>query len=407
MGVEVDGPPRTDHCSGGSCGHDAKTSPAGSNHGPTGTALMSEIDSALDLFSISRCPDRNPRHAWHGNQTSEDPVTVPEQVHALRGNRESAENLRDYVLPEGVLPLAPTRQPFTKFGIDALELGAGWALAFPEKQGRLSSCVRELMNISSETIQDYVVYEAHIDISEAPLDLADEFVRLGFEPDNFFKLQPICYKAHFTLAFKCRKQSRERQRQVMKILERSVNQAKCIIQNDSRVSAFIEVEAYGSRNVQTWSEFKPVTQTQLEQYPYDCLKMEAYHLPSTEVESLKMNMSLNAFKAFDVHVKLPSACRGGLFADADAPPMLGLRSVLQESGFYEIVSEAGNHIFTAQFIDANDTKQIFTAITNYARQCGGFSGIYMERCIDFWRKSNLVNGCETLAEISPLVKLVS
>ena len=129
-------------------------------------------------------------------------------------------------------------------------------------------------------------------------------------------------------------------------------------------------------------------------------------MPSTDSEAVKQGMALHTHKLIDIHVKVPSEARGPKFAGADSCRMKRLRQLFVSAGFYEILSQAGNHIYTTQLLDARAGKQIFLKLRDWANVHGGIVGIKMESCNYFFRTPRQFGGEARLAPIPNLVSLI-
>jgi hypothetical protein len=86
-----------------------------------------------------------------------------------------------------------------------------------------------------------------------------------------------------------------------------------------------------------------------------------------------------------------------------APAEELLAGLLTSAGFYEIISQAGNFLFSAHFADMTEANCAFHALDDFARQSGGITGLVREACSTLWRKGVVSNGETTLAEVPPLL----
>jgi hypothetical protein len=130
-------------------------------------------------------------------------------------------------------------------------------------------------------------------------------------------------------------------------------------------------------------------------------------VPTRAAEVTSPGLPLDARRAADIHVKVPAApsfvSDGGL--PAHRP--LSLKSVLEGVGFYEILSEAGNYMYSAHFSALPDADDTFAHLVDFVRQAGGASGVSREVCTAVWRKQTTVAGASTWAEIPPHLTRVS
>jgi hypothetical protein len=115
---------------------------------------------------------------------------------------ELTRRLTDYRLPPRRLPLCDNRRPFAALPTDTVSTIARRALSCGEWRGRLTDSVREAAGTSAVvSTGDFVVFEAHIDLTDVDRDLNLGLLDLGFEPDDFAKMEPPEYRHHYTIQF--------------------------------------------------------------------------------------------------------------------------------------------------------------------------------------------------------------
>jgi hypothetical protein len=98
---------------------------------------------------------------------------------------------------------------------------------------------------------------------------------------------------------------------------------------------------------------------------------------------------LDCHKVIDIHLKLPMAVRRREFPDAESDEMLELRAKILAMGLHELVTEAGNAIYTGQFLRSSEVKPLFKRLDEYAGRFGGILEMCVEPCIFFWRKESV------------------
>jgi hypothetical protein len=79
---------------------------------------------------------------------------------------------------------------------------------------------------------------------------------------------------------------------------------------------------------------------------------------------------------------------------------------LQRAGFYEIVSQAGNFIYSAHFISLDESNQTYWRLVEFAKSYGGITGIAREICTGIWRTAYDENGVTRLAQVPPLLSAI-
>ena len=86
-------------------------------------------------------------------------------------------------------------------------------------------------------------------------------------------------------------------------------------------------------------------------------------------------------KNADIHIKVFQNIKL-----SDEAGYLSARQIFLTCGFYEIVGESGNSIFTCQFLDTALAKRIFDEISLVISKHPLLFQVTLEPCIQFWRK---------------------
>lgn len=307
------------------------------------------------------------------------------------------QKLRAYCLPEGVLPFAPHREPFHDLAAKAIMEVVVYAVAYPEKVGRLTNIIREILSITYDPGSNPIVIEVHFDVEKVASTTVGGAIRCGFEPDGFAKFVPAHYEDHYTLKFVVR--DRERFRPLRQFAEKAFDGLVKWLTTDP-TTGYIEAEIWGGAGFERYA-YHPVTGDALTEFPLADGAFEQVQVPLTMDESERTGVALDAAKAADIHVKTPLAVLGR-YADAESPSMNALRKKLVDVGFYEVITEAGHKIYTAQFISMGDARQTFRVLDRYFERAGGAISMTLEPCVGFWRKP--VEAGRFVA-VPPLVRL--
>jgi hypothetical protein len=316
--------------------------------------------------------------------------------------------LRQYPLDPGLVPLSADRFPFRTLPDQTILAACRWALEYPEKLGRLSHTIRRFLGLSSDCPVHYVIKESHLDLTSTPHNLPSHLIELGFEPDHFAELNPPEYQWCYTLKFEIPRTTvgeAKRVSEIDRLLLEQSTQAEELVSGHPGCFGYLEVESYSSKNKRVYN-FRPVTGAGLAHFPFSQGAFEPFDLPRNSRQALSIGLPLNAHKAVDVHVKLPTPGRGRGFEEADSTEMRTLRGLFLGAGFYEIYSEAGNYIYTVQSFDIPVGKLIFDALDAFAVEWGGLAGLKLEICKHFWRNWIDTQGTNIqLAPIPPVTRL--
>jgi hypothetical protein len=320
-------------------------------------------------------------------------------------HEEIIKRLRDTVLPDSIAPLSEERQPFRllkeKTILDYLDFFA----AYPEALGRLSQATKLAFNLQLPCPREYTIKESHFDLNSLEPDLLERLIPLGFEPDHFATLNPPEYKWCLTMKMEITHHTSSFSKRVRAIHDMMLTnslKAQSFAEEYSNIFGYLEIETYCSKSRHALP-FRGVSEEGLEMFPFDAEEFKQLRPPSTETEAALLGMPLDVHKRIDIHVKVPTEARGASFIGADSSEMQRLRDLFLASGFYEIYSEAGNHIYTVQLLDQRPGKKVFNKLRNWADKYGGVIGIKMESCNHFYRTQRQINGTTQLAPVPNLV----
>src|SRR6266542_171542 len=316
--------------------------------------------------------------------------------------------LAKYVVPPQTLRLSNERVPFADMPDDLLWQVANRALRTPERRGRLTSAVRHLAGQRTETPLKYVVVESHIDLTMVDSLLTRALVDLGYEPDNFAKMSPAKYRFHFTLQYTCG--SGTRARVLYGDVARSAQEAAQVLQNHPVAVGYVETEIYRSE----YSIALPPTrfsQSRSEPFPFtnNTFQSDPAPDPDRDLDGGAVEPSIDGRRAADIHVKIPGNfpewTRPRDSVDPDAyHPARELKESLEGSGFYEILSDAGNFIYSAHFAALPEANQVFRALVAFAHRSGGIVGVAREICTGLWRTTRERDGSISASEVPPLLR---
>src|SRR4051812_30075023 len=95
------------------------------------------------------------------------------------------ERLRVVRWPDEVLPLAADRIAFAGISNETLRSYCLFIDRYPEVVGRFVRLIREQAGVPQTSTREFIVKEAHIDVSETSETLLQFVVAQGFEPDHF------------------------------------------------------------------------------------------------------------------------------------------------------------------------------------------------------------------------------
>jgi hypothetical protein len=330
---------------------------------------------------------------------ADEQVTPLDHLGGARSWPELVDRVSRCILPPHVVPLGLDRRPFAGLSRETVARVAARALLEPERKGRLTDSVRRTIGFERTAPADFIVAEAHVDATAVDRPLVEELIGLGFETDNFFRIEPAQYKYHFTtqlVLHRSREQNNHRYREILRASER----ASELLDEFNGGYAYVETEWYESGTSRTY-EYRPVAPGGVDEFPFDERTFRRVEVPNTEDDARKTGIELGQKRAADIHVKIPSYIGRCDYDTADADSAHALKSRLVRSGFYEIVSEGGNFLYSAHFAHMRESRLAFAQLDDFARRHGGITGLYCETCTRMWRK-RVTKGSEWfLAEVPP------
>jgi hypothetical protein len=275
------------------------------------------------------------------------------------------------------------------------------AFEYPEKSGRLTEAIREAAGIRRLRPSKYVVAESHIDLTMIDRHLVNSILELDFEFDNFAKIQPEQYKHHFTLEMWIRSDNQARCRDLFQLVTSRSRSVSEVIQQHAQADGYVETELYNSEFNVALPFRKPLLEA-LGRFPFEPGTFGRFDLPASRAEALARGLPVQCHRVADVHVKMPSHLNHPDKDAIDSKEMWMLKRALEASGFYGIVSEGANQIFTAHFYNIHEANTAFAALVDFAKRDGGLTGVSREVCTRMWRKETR-NGTDSfLAEVPPL-----
>lgn len=320
-----------------------------------------------------------------------------ESIDKIRGADLDAvlRELRSYVLASNKLPLSPHRQPFAEVSDENIQRSIERALVQPTRRGRLTNAVRDHLSIDSDTpAEPYSVLEAHIDLTTASLELRNELIKVGFEPDNFAEIQPIQYQVHFTIQHIVPKSSSQKT-QLFDEIRESAHNAANLIDQTADVDGYVEVECYTSSRIFRYADSSSAEELDVTSFPFTPSTFVRSLVPRQREEYGAPGFDSKEKRAADIHVKLfPHATYAGGYSD--------LEDLFQGAGFYRIRSDAGNYMYSAHFSELDDSNRAYDEIVKFSQECRGIASVMREICTSIWRKRRLLaNGSIVSAEVPP------
>jgi hypothetical protein len=339
-------------------------------------------------------------------------MTMSEHSSGSNG-RLSAEHIRQvitYEYPVETLRLSTQRRPFAHVPPELVATIAERAIAQPSRRGRYSDAVRDALGFSRVRLSGPVTVEAHIDLTFVDHDLNLSLFRLGFEPDDFAKMQPAKYRHHFTLEFSG-EPSGGVARDFHRLVQQAAKEAASLIEAHPVAHGYVETEIYLDKYNVTFPLATFNTQKRVN-FPFDETSFEILHVPETEDQRRTSCLDLYTKRAADLHVKIlggfPSWREGGLETMGDhVHPCEKLRSALEAAGFYEIISQAGNYIYSAHFFSLREANSVYRMLSEYARHVGGVRGIAREICTGIWRTTYNDGRSLRLSEVPPILRFTN
>lgn len=300
-------------------------------------------------------------------------------------------DLRAYKLPSDLLPLAPVRTLFDSYSDEALAAAKDLKLQFPEKRGSIIHALQALDPNEDSTAQGgSVIIEAHLGGRDLPLDVSDELLKLGFEPDGFAKYIPEHFNAHATLKFSLPSDAPHRRAQLLAFARHSCETAYTLLNNND-VEAYLELEVYPRTNRRVWETRRAPDQWR-DEFPLNEQSLCLTTPPSWNA----LEASTKTRKRADIHIKL--ATLGFSFRYKRE-----LILTLCRCGFYHVITWASNDICTAEFLQARDAIAVFNLMEVFFSCCGGASEMTLEYVPGYWRTIYGYGAQCRLAAVPPLV----
>lgn len=252
--------------------------------------------------------------------------------------------------------------------------------------------VRAVLGEPVHCPSQFVMVEAHVDVSYGTVELRRLVNKLGFEPDHFLTLNPSDYCECYTLRMEVPHKKRERAGEVQGYLSGALAEIQSQVQKEPGIFAYTELESYSDKMV-TRLDFEPTIRDRVRDFPFGS---EDY-IPDDS----------DAFKVADVHVKLPFRwSRHGAQTHKDGwSNMLQVRQLLLAAGFYQIQSLSGNAIFTIQTSYMRDAKRAYQQLKEWTARGGtGVTAVTMEAIHAFWRKEEDIEGVAFKSPIPTVVR---
>lgn len=317
--------------------------------------------------------------------------------------RPSFDQFRAYEVSRERLPLARSNRLYSRLSDETL-LSFGEHLAqFPEKKGRITDAWRTCFDQCVKPLDQYVIREAHLDITDVSETLENQLVSLGFEIDDFFKLLPACYTRHFTLAYQYDATDRGRVRQIKRTFDDRTEAARVLVENDALTFGYLEVETYSSSSVRKFAPHTHVSCAKisgLTQFLETCALKPIQVSNSSSTDVIASELQSSVVKRADVHVKVKGNVESA--TGAQKAYLAEVAHAFVTAGFYEIISEAGNSIYTVQFTDAVKAKRLFRDIQSHIDDMPLIAQVCYEPCTFFWRKSAVLGTTKVLSPIPPI-----
>lgn len=309
------------------------------------------------------------------------------------------EKVRHFQVRRSEYPYASSLLPYVEMDKETIEAAIDDVRQIPELRSRLARSVRQCMGWTEVEYVATAVMEAHIDILEVPPALSSRLVSIGFHPDRFYKLYPEIYQDHYTLAFWVGDHRTARTRFLRQEFDRRVGLAIELVR-ESRIQAYIEAEYYTSKDVRRYLPFVPMPATAFANFPLTGRQFDLRSVSDSDASREASWLPADSAKAVDIHIKLPH--RALLPAEQLTDGDKVLRERLVDLGFYEIISERGNSIYTAQFLKGRTGRRVFRDLESFFSQHVGISALTLETCTLFWRQAIGAAGALTYSPVPPI-----
>lgn len=280
--------------------------------------------------------------------------------------------LRDYLLPDGVMVLAP-RQPFKSYGLSAISSFLEFLRENPESRGPMVNAAEALALFKKpQGTAQWLNIEVHVDALDVPNSAQDKLLQLGFQLDGFVQFEPAEFTHHYTLKFKLDEQKTDRVRELIAFARDAFERAQEMFSAHPGLEGYVESEVYTHewRSVGSSSDSRQVENI-------------AFPLPPGSLRSRSADeskndrgpmMSADERKKADIHIKV------------DRSPLAdSLISLAVEAGFYLVETWSANRVLTAQLLDANSAVSTFHTLKAYLDGIAIESEMTLEFCNGMWR----------------------
>jgi hypothetical protein len=320
--------------------------------------------------------------------------------------------MKEFTYQPDTLPLCPERKPFEYVSEELCAQIAREALAVPERRGRLTDIVREIVGQEIDEPAAYMTIESHIGLTTVDQELTTGLFALGFEPHSFAGEQPTGYHHNFTQQFVLHRPNTDRPR--LRILLRNrTEEARKLVQDNPRTIGFIESELYQCE-YNSNPPVRTLAPEALDHFPRKALTYRQVTVPTTETEEAASGIPLDSRRAADVHVKIPGhftlnstkplAEQIDMHEQSRNPLERSLGDCLCAVGFYQQISQSGNFLYTAHYGELKEANRAFSELARFASEYGGMVNVVREACTGLWRKATITRSGETrLASIPPLL----
>lgn len=293
---------------------------------------------------------------------------------------EAVSSLKTRSVDESSLPFAKNRYPFQHLSDEIVFDCIRNTLCLDRKIGRMSDLIRNVLGINfikGSGVESFV--ESHIDLTSATIELESYLVRMGYEPDDFTELYPECYKKHFTLKASIDDGRGKRFRELRKHVEIASNYAFKHIQSLPSVSGFVENEIYTKKYKKKYNHDMAVIYSKTD-FPQILRSFEVQEIPNKVSDQTGEIVTVYTEKIADIHIKV-----GEGYPEFE--------NDLVAAGFYSIKSEAGNTIYTGQYVSMSDAKKCFQELDDLFDKSSLAMSLILEICTSIRRTSKrLKNG---------------
>jgi hypothetical protein len=304
----------------------------------------------------------------------------------MRNLNFDCDRVRSVTAKELRLPKSRSKYPLAFLSDELIQDTASFLSKYPEKRGRLSEAILLACGTKPDRPIEYTILESHIDINTVDLTTSESLVRIGFDPDDFFRLHPECYLRHFTLQFIVDTSNVGRIDAVRSELEERTERALRFLRMNNEYFGYIESEIYTSNAICVG---KGETLTS------DCIDaiasaFDRYRFERREISNFMVardgELPHETVKAADLHIKYKKS------KDLSQSLSIGkVDKLLADQGLYEIISEAGNSIYTGQFLTANYARSLFEELKAIIITNNAPMTVCWEPCISFVRFGHQVH----------------